>query len=58
MPHHQEQIGDYVIELLDQRDHWHVRMAGDPEVMSVHNTKTEAKAAVKRYQAADRRRAA
>lgn len=56
--HHQEQIGDYVIELLHPRDHWHVRMAGDEEPISVHNTKTEAKAAIRRYQAADKRRRA
>lgn len=55
--HYQEQIGDYVIELLDPRDHWHVRMAGDTEPISTHNTKREAKAAIKRYQTADKRRA-
>ena len=57
-PHHCEQIGDYVVELLDARDWWHVRMAGAEEVMSVHNTKKDAKAAVRIYQQADRRRGA
>lgn len=56
--HHREQIGDYVVELLDARDHWHVRMAGDENVISVHNTKREALAAIRRYQSADKRRSA
>lgn len=53
--HHKEQIGDYVVELLDPRDHWHVRLVGNTEPISVHNTKRDATLAVKRYQAADRR---
>lgn len=55
--HHQEQIGDYVIELPDARAFWRVRMAGAEKHLSEHNSKSEAKAAVKRYQAADKRRA-
>lgn len=50
-PHHQEQIGDYVLELLHPSDHWHVRMLDCEHVISVHSTKTEAKAAIERYQA-------
>ena len=57
--HYQEQIGDYVIELPTPRDFWLVRLAGAEakDRLSIHNTKTEAKAAVKRYQAGDKRRA-
>lgn len=56
--HHQEQIGDYVLELPHPRDFWGVRMAGAEEYISRHNAKSEAKAAIKRYQAGDKRRAA
>jgi hypothetical protein len=58
MAHHKEQVGDYVVELLDAKDWWHVRMAGaDPaNAISMHNTKREALAAVKRYQQGDTRR--
>lgn len=58
MAHFMEQVGDYVMELLDPRDHWHVRMAGDDQIISVHNSKKEAKVAIKQYQANDKRRAA
>jgi hypothetical protein len=55
--HYQEQIGDYVIELPHPRAFWGVRMAGATEyISSDHNSKADAKAAVKRYQAADKRR--
>jgi hypothetical protein len=55
--HHQEQIGDYVIELETPRSFWGVRVAGSNNgYISEHNTKNEAKAAVKRYQAGDKRR--
>lgn len=53
--HHQEQIGNYVIELESPRSFWSVRMAGAEENLSQHNTKSEAKAAVKRYQQHDAR---
>lgn len=58
-----EQIGDYVVEEIKAtpRDDFHgfgVRMAGATEHISVHATPAEAKAAVKRYQAADKRRRA
>jgi hypothetical protein len=56
--HHQEQVGDYVIELPHSRDMWGVRMAGAEEYISRHNTKKEAVAAVKRYQNGDRRHVA
>jgi len=55
--HHKEQIGDYVIELKHARGFWSVRMAGAEAYISEHNSKREALAAVKRYQASDRRRA-
>ena len=58
MVHHQEQIGDYVLELPDPRALWCVRMAGSDEYISLHNKKTDAKAAIKRYQSADKRRTA
>lgn len=54
--HHQEQIGDYVIELETPRSFWGVRMADAEEYLSQHNSKSEAKAAVKRYQQGDKRR--
>jgi hypothetical protein len=54
--HYQEQIGDYVIELETPRSFWGVRMAGAEEYLSQHNSKPEAKAAVKRYQQGDKRR--
>ena len=57
MAHYLEQIGDYVIEQLDRADWWHVRMAGDTEPISIHESKADAKAAMKRYQAGDKRRA-
>jgi hypothetical protein len=53
--HQQEQICDYVLEPRDGL--WHVRMAGAEEYLSQHNSETEAKAAIKRYQAGDKRRA-
>lgn len=58
-PHYQEQIGDYVLELPSAKAMWLVRMAGadQSEFISQHDLKSEARAAVKRYQAADRRRA-
>jgi hypothetical protein len=52
--HFQQQIGDYVIELSHPRAMWRVRMAGAEESLSEHNTKTEAKTAVKRYTQADK----
>jgi hypothetical protein len=55
--HYQEQYGDYVVGLKEPKGFWHVRMAGLPEVISSHNSKSEAMAAIKRYQAADKRRA-
>lgn len=55
--HHIEQLGDYVIELPDPRGVWGVRMAGDDEYISQHDRKAEAVAAVKRYEAGDKRRA-
>lgn len=55
--HQQEQIGDYVVELPNPRAEWGVRMAGDENYISHHNTKKDALAAVKKYQAADKRRA-
>jgi hypothetical protein len=55
-PHHKEQIGDYVLELAHPRAFWDVRMAGAKEILSVHNTKWEARNAVRRYQQADKRR--
>jgi hypothetical protein len=54
--HHHEQHGDYVIELPAARALWRVRMAGAEEVLSEHNTKRDALAAVARYRAADTRR--
>jgi hypothetical protein len=53
-----QQIGDYVIELLHPRAFWRVRMAGAEETISDHNTQRDALVALKRYQAADKRRAA
>lgn len=48
-----KQIGDYVVETDGQAvPTWCVRMAG------IHDTERDAIAAVKRYQAADKRRAA
>jgi hypothetical protein len=55
-PHHKEQIGDYVLELPDPRAFWGVRRAGSEEYISQHNTKAEAKAAIAKHQAADKRR--
>lgn len=59
-----EQIGDYVIEQGGTetrggrtRAFWAVRMAGATERLSYWNTKRAARAAVRRYQAADKRRA-
>ncbi len=56
--HQQTQIGDYVLELPHPRAMWGVRMAGSEDYISLHNTATEAKAAIKRYRSADKRRAA
>ena len=53
---HKEQYGDYVIELKHPRGFWGVRMAGDEEYISEHNSKREAMAALKQYQQADKRR--
>lgn len=54
-----KQVGDYVIETDGQAvPTWCVRMAGDDEYISNHDTETEALAAVARYIAADRRRVA
>lgn len=54
-----KQIGDYVIETDGQAvPTWCVRMAGAEEYISNHDTERDALAAVKRYQAADKRRAA
>lgn len=50
------QIGDYVI--VRRGHHYGVRMAGAEEYISTHETEKEAKAAVGRYQVADRRRSA
>ena len=58
MFHHKEQIVNYVLELIDTRDWWHVLMAGGSEPISMHNTKREALAAIKRYQKNDERRRA
>jgi hypothetical protein len=55
--HYQEQHGDYVVELPHPRGFWGVRLAGATEYISNdHNTKAAALAAVRRYQAADKRR--
>jgi Uncharacterized protein conserved in bacteria (DUF2188) len=51
-----EVIGDYVIELPHPRAFWVVRRFGATEALSQHNTKAEAKAAVRRYQRGDKRR--
>lgn len=56
-PHQHEQIGDYVLELATPRSFWTVRMAGATDELSQHNTKVEAKAAIRRYRAGDKRRA-
>ena len=48
-----EQIGDYVI--IPGGDKWLVRMAGATEYLSAHASKAEAKKAIKRYQAHDKR---
>lgn len=53
-----QQIGDYVIEQAGPGTLWRVRMAGDDDLLGAYNTNAEAKAAVKRFQAADKRRAA
>jgi hypothetical protein len=53
------QIGDYVIETDGQAEPtWCVRMAGDEEYISNHDTEKEALSAIARYIAADRKRAA
>jgi hypothetical protein len=54
--HSQQQVGDYVIERLDPNDFWNVRMAGAEDCISSHSTEKEAMAALKRYQAGDKRR--
>jgi hypothetical protein len=54
--HQQQQIGDYVLELPHPKDFWGVRMAGEEEYLSRHNRKAEAMTAIRKYQAADRRR--
>lgn len=55
----QKQIGDYVIETDGQAEPtWCIRMAGDDRYLSNHDSEKEAVAAVNRYQAADKRRAA
>jgi hypothetical protein len=54
--HYHEQIGDYVIELLNPSDFWHVRMAKAENHISAHNSKAEAKQAIRRYRAADKKR--
>lgn len=43
-----EQIGNYVIEYEAKADAWGVRMAGAEEYISRHNTRSEAKSAVRR----------
>ena len=53
---HQEQIGDYVLELPSLRALWGVRMAGLDKYISLHTTKAAAKEAIRRYQATDKRR--
>lgn len=54
-----KQIGDYVIETDGQAvPTWCVRMAGDEDYISNHDTESAALAAVRRYQAADKRRTA
>ena len=58
MAHFMEQVGNYVLELKTPRSMWGVRMAGDEEYISEHNTQKDARAAIKRYQTADRKRAA
>jgi hypothetical protein len=60
-PYYYAQHGDYVIEQITSLDRWNVRMAGETPgeaTMSFHPTKQDAMAAVKRYQAGDRRRRA
>lgn len=52
-----KQIGDYVVEVDGQAiPTWIVRMAGSEEGISNHDTERGAEAAVKCYQAADKRR--
>lgn len=51
-----EQHGNYVVE-WDANPPFCVRMAGDTAHISTHNHKPDALQAIKRYQAADKRRA-
>lgn len=53
------QFGNYVVETDGQAvPTWCVRMAGDTEYISTHDTEEGAVAAVARYKAGDDRRAA
>ena len=59
-PHHKEQIGDYVLELMNPRDFWHVRMVGETPgeaTLGIFNTAREGRRAIRRYSAENRRRA-
>lgn len=57
--HIRKQIGDYVIySTVENKAPFFVRMAGDDSPISTHWSVADATAALKRYQAADKRRAA
>jgi len=57
---HLVQIGDYVVERMraGPRVIYGVRMAANVEFISEHDSERDAKDAMKRYQAGDKRRAA
>lgn len=52
-----EQHGNYVVEWDADRAPYCIRMVGDTNHISTHNGKPDAIRALKRYQAADKRRA-
>ena len=60
MESNMKQVGNYVMEIHDTtaEDRWGVRMAGAEEYISKHPNYASALAAIKRYTAADKRRAA
>ena len=55
-----ERIGDYVVERMPAgpRVIYGVRIAGSVKFISEHDSERDAKNAMKRYQAGDKRRAA